>query len=76
MTIIPWNGQTEEEVLTIAAAIDTHSTHPLAEAVTAAAKGEVFRSSPLRSADLALGRGAEAVSSAVTLTSLGIKDGP
>ena len=31
--VIPWNGKSEMEILRIAAAIDTHSQHPLAEAV-------------------------------------------
>lgn len=28
--VIPWNGKAEEEILRVAAAIDTHSEHPLA----------------------------------------------
>jgi len=31
--VIPWNGKSEEEILRVAAAIDTHSDHPLAQAV-------------------------------------------
>ena len=31
--VIPWNGKTEEEIVRVAAAIDTHSEHPLAQAV-------------------------------------------
>jgi Cd2+/Zn2+-exporting ATPase len=59
--IFPWGGQTEEDVLRKAAAIDTHSTHPLAEAVTAAAKA---RGIPFQAADnyqSRIGRGAEAI---------------
>ncbi len=31
--VIPWNGKSDEEILRVAAAIDTHSEHPLAQAV-------------------------------------------
>lgn len=33
LQIIPWNGKSDEEILGVAAAIDTHSEHPLAQAV-------------------------------------------
>jgi Zn2+/Cd2+-exporting ATPase len=36
--IIPWAGADENTVLSLAASIDVHSTHPLAEAVVSAAK--------------------------------------
>ena len=36
--VIPWNGKTEEEILRVAAAIDTHSEHPLAQAVVGYAR--------------------------------------
>ena len=61
VTIIPWGGQTEEEVLAIAAAIDTHSTHPLAEAVTAAAKERGISIVAAEEYRSRTGRGAEAV---------------
>jgi Cd2+/Zn2+-exporting ATPase len=59
--IIPWGGRTEMEVLTIAAAIDTHSTHPLAEAVNAAAKDRGISIVPAEEYRSRTGRGAEAV---------------
>ncbi|RYD36496.1 MAG: cadmium-translocating P-type ATPase [Verrucomicrobiaceae bacterium] len=59
--IIPWNGTTEEEVLRLAAAIDTHSTHPLAEAVTAATRSRGISFPPADSYQSRTGRGAEAV---------------
>jgi len=58
--VISWNGKPEGEILRIAAAIDTHSEHPLAQAVVkyAEEKGIPFpRSENYRSQT---GRGAEA----------------
>lgn len=59
--VIPWGGTTEEDVLRWAAAIDTHSTHPLAEAVTAAAKARNIAFTPADSYQSKTGRGAEAL---------------
>jgi Cd2+/Zn2+-exporting ATPase len=59
--VIPWGGTTEEDVLRWAAAIDTHSTHPLAEAVTAAAKAGNIAFTPADNYHSKTGRGAEAV---------------
>ena len=59
--VIPWGGTTEEDVLRWAAAIDTHSTHPLAEAVTAAAKARNIVFTPAQNYQSKTGRGAEAV---------------
>ena len=58
--VIPWNGKSEAEILRVAAAIDTHSQHPLAQAVVKYAeekriplpRGEKYQSKT--------GRGAEA----------------
>lgn len=33
LNVIPWNGANDSEIIRIAAAVDTHSTHPLAQAV-------------------------------------------
>jgi len=59
--VIPWGGTTEEDVLRWAAAIDTHSTHPLAEAVTAAAKARNISFTAADDYQSKTGRGAEAV---------------
>ena len=59
--IISWDGTSEEDVLRWAAAIDTHSTHPLAEAVTAAAKARKIAFTPADNYQSKTGRGAEAV---------------
>lgn len=59
--VIPWGGTTEVDVLRWAAAIDTHSTHPLAEAVTAAAKGRNIAFTPAENYQSKTGRGAEAM---------------
>jgi Cd2+/Zn2+-exporting ATPase len=56
--IIPWEGETEETVLGKAAAIDTHSTHPLAEAVVAAAKQKGICYEPAENYLSKTGRGA------------------
>lgn len=59
--IIPWNELTETEVLQKAAAIDSNSTHPLAAAVTAAAKERGLTWGPVENYQARSGRGAEAV---------------
>ena len=59
--VIPWNGTSEDDLLRWAAAIDTHSTHPLAEAVTAAAKARGLSITPAGNYQSKTGRGAEAV---------------
>lgn len=52
---------TEVEILSRAAAIDTHSTHPLAEAVTAEARSRGIQFIPAEEYQSRTGRGAEAV---------------
>jgi Cd2+/Zn2+-exporting ATPase len=59
--VIPWGGLTEAEVMQKAAAIDTHSTHPLATAVTAAAKDRGISFVPAENYQSRTGRGAEAI---------------
>ena len=59
--ILPIAALTEDEILSRAAAIDTHSTHPLAEAVTAAAKERGLTITPADNFQSRTGRGAEAV---------------
>lgn len=59
--IIPWNGLTEAEVLQKAAAIDMHSTHPLAAAVTAAAQERGLSPTSAENYQARTGRGAEAI---------------
>jgi Cd2+/Zn2+-exporting ATPase len=56
--IIPLEGETEDSVLCKAAAIDTHSTHPLAEAVTAAARQRGVPFQPAENYQSKTGRGA------------------
>jgi Cd2+/Zn2+-exporting ATPase len=60
LQVVALNGVVEDEIVRIAAAIDTHSNHPLAQAVTAFAKarGIPFRRSENYQARV--GRGAEA----------------
>ena len=59
--ILPIAALTEDEILSRAAAIDTHSTHPLAEAVTAAAKERGLTITLADNFQSRTGRGAEAV---------------
>ena len=59
--VIPWSGTSEDDVLRWAAAIDTHSTHPLAAAVTAAAVARGLSITPAADYQSRTGRGAEAV---------------
>ncbi len=59
--IIPWGDTPEAEILRLAAAIDSHSSHPLAEAVTAAAKTRGISFTPAEQYQSRTGRGAEAV---------------
>ncbi|MCB1245267.1 MAG: heavy metal translocating P-type ATPase [Verrucomicrobiales bacterium] len=59
--IIPWQeDETAESILVKAAAIDTHSTHPLAEAVTNAARDRGLSFTPSDDYISRTGRGAEA----------------
>ena len=60
-SIIPLQGRSESEILSLAAAIDTHSTHPLAAAVTAAAKERGITIIPAENYQSRTGRGAEAI---------------
>jgi len=53
-------GTTSEEIVRVAAAIDTHSTHPLAEAVVRYAQGLQVKFAPAENYAAKTGRGAEA----------------
>jgi Cd2+/Zn2+-exporting ATPase len=58
--VIPWNGKAEEEILRIAAAIDTHSEHPLAQAVAKYAEERKVQFPRSENYQSKTGRGAEA----------------
>lgn len=58
--IIPFGGLSENDVLSKAASIDTHSTHPLAESVTRAAKERKLSFEPAVDYQSKTGRGANA----------------
>jgi Cd2+/Zn2+-exporting ATPase len=59
--VIPLNNLTEEAVLRGAAAIDTHSEHPLAKAVVSAANAASVSYSPSSDYQSVTGRGAKAI---------------
>ncbi len=58
--VIPWNGKSEEEILRVAAAIDTHSEHPLAQAVVKHAEEKKIQFPRSDNYQSKTGRGAEA----------------
>lgn len=58
--VIPWNGKPEAEILRIAAAIDTHSEHPLAQAVVKYAEEKKIQFPRGENYQSKTGRGAEA----------------
>ncbi|MCC7375694.1 MAG: cadmium-translocating P-type ATPase [Verrucomicrobiales bacterium] len=58
--VIPWNGKSEEEILRIAAALDTHSAHPLAQAVVKYAEEKKIQFPRSESYQSKTGQGAEA----------------
>lgn len=58
--VIPWNGKSEEEILRVAAAIDTHSEHPLAQAVVKYAEEKRIQFPRSENYQSKTGRGAEA----------------
>ena len=58
--VIPWNGKSEQEILRIAAAIDTHSEHPLAQAVVKYAEERKIPFPRSENYQSKTGRGAEA----------------
>ena len=58
--VIPWNGKAEEEILRIAAGIDTHSEHPLAQAVVKHAEEKKIEFPRGENYRAVTGRGAEA----------------
>ncbi|MFO1514872.1 MAG: cation-translocating P-type ATPase [Verrucomicrobiota bacterium] len=58
--VIPWNGKSEEEILRVAAAIDTHSEHPLAQAVVKYAEERKIQFPRSENYQSKTGRGAEA----------------
>lgn len=60
LAITALNGKSEDEILRIAAAIDTHSDHPLAQAVTAFAKERGITFPRSENYQSRTGRGAEA----------------
>lgn len=59
--VLPWEGSNEEEILRLAAAIDSHSDHPLARAVVIAAKDKGLSWQEADSYKSVTGRGATAV---------------
>jgi Cd2+/Zn2+-exporting ATPase len=58
--VIPWNHKSEEEILRVAAAIDTHSEHPLAQAVVKFAEEKKIQFPRSENYQSKTGRGAEA----------------
>ncbi len=58
--VIPWNGNSEDEIVRIAAAIDTHSEHPLAQAVVKYAEERKIQFPRSENYQSKTGRGAEA----------------
>ncbi len=58
--VIPWNHKSEEEILRVAAAIDTHSQHPLAQAVVKYAEEKKIQFPRGENYQSKTGRGAEA----------------
>ncbi len=58
--VIPWNGKSEEEILRVAAAIDTHSEHPLAQAIVKCAEEKKIQFPRGENYQAQTGRGAEA----------------
>ena len=58
--VVPWNGKSEEEILRVAAAIDTHSEHPLAQAVVKYAEEKKIQFPRSENYQSKTGRGAEA----------------
>jgi Cd2+/Zn2+-exporting ATPase len=58
--VIPWNGKSEEEIVRVAAAIDTHSEHPLAQAVVKYAEERNTQFPRSENYQSRTGRGAEA----------------
>ncbi len=60
LSVTVLNDSSEEEILSIAAAIDTHSDHPVAQAVTAFARERGISYAPSENYRSRTGRGAEA----------------
>jgi Cd2+/Zn2+-exporting ATPase len=58
--VIPLNGHTEQELLSMAAAIESHSGHPLAQAIVRHAREGQVKFSPAESYLAIEGKGAEA----------------
>lgn len=58
--MISWNGKSEEDILRVAAAIDTHSEHPLAQAVVKYAEEKKIQFPRSESYRSKTGLGAEA----------------
>ena len=57
--VTPWNGKSEEEAVRIAAALDAHSDHPLAQAVVNYANERKIAFTPSEGHQSQTGRGAE-----------------
>ena len=57
--VTPWNGKSEEEAVRIAAALDAHSDHPLAQAVVNYANERKISFTPSEGHQSRTGRGAE-----------------
>lgn len=57
--VTPWNGKSEEEAVRIAAALDAHSDHPLAQAVVNYANERKITFVPSEGHQSRTGRGAE-----------------
>jgi len=60
LEVLPFGGATTETILRVAAAIDTHSTHPLAEAIVRYAEEQSIAFRPAENYQAKTGRGAEA----------------
>ncbi len=60
-TVLPVDGFTRDDVLALAAAVESHSSHPLAHAIREAAERADVSPPPIDEQRLLSGRGAEAV---------------
>lgn len=60
LEVLPVGAITPEEILRVAAAIDTHSTHPLAEAIVRYTEEQSVEFKPAENYQAKTGRGAEA----------------
>lgn len=58
--VIPFNGHTSDELLRIAAALESHSEHPLARAVLRKARAQNLTPAPAEEFQITKGKGAQA----------------